>query len=127
MDAYLINVDQQLCSPECPCFINNRSAFTNSPQAAPYFNQWTLTDQSYGAVAFQNCTTTVRTSAYSNAIVMDPEFDPKGSFDQVKFAEYMARIENNFECSGWCRTNYINRVTGQEMFISKYLFTNINR
>jgi hypothetical protein len=127
MDAYLINVDQMLCSPECPCFITNRAAFTNNPQAAPFYNQWTLTNDAYGATAFQNCTTTVRNSAYSNAVVMDSEFDPNGDFDPIRFAEYMARIENKFECSGWCKVNYINRVTGQEMFMSKYLFTDINR
>jgi hypothetical protein len=127
MDAYLVNVDQLLCSPECPCYITNTQAFTTNAQVAPYFNQWTLSTEPYGATSFQKCDTTVRNSAYANALVMDSDFDPNRDFDANAFADYMARLENRFQCSGWCRSSYTNRVTGQEMFISKYLFTDINR
>ncbi len=127
IDAYLVNVDQQLCSPECPCYLTNTLPFTDNPSVVSYFNQWTLTPEIYGAVAFQNCTSTVRNSAYSGAITLDPNFDPNSEFNSLRFADYMSRIENEFNCSGWCRINYINRITGQNMVISKYLFTNINR
>jgi len=59
--------------------------------------------------------------------MQDSEFDPKGEFREKDFAEYMARVEENFSCSGWCKINYMNKITGQEMYISKYLFTDINR
>ena len=127
IDAYLVNVDQQLCSPECPCYLTNTLPFTDNPNVVPYFNQWTLTPESYGAIAFQNCTSTVRNSAYTGAITLDPNFDPNSEFNSMRFSDYMSRIENEFNCSGWCRINYINRITGQNMVISKYLFTNINR
>jgi hypothetical protein len=127
MDAYLINVDQALCSLDCPCYLTNRAAYANNGQIAPYYNQWVLTSQNYDAVAFQNCTSSVKNNAYENAKVNDPDFDPNGDFNQANFADYMARIENQFECTGWCNINYINKINGQDMRISKYLFTNINR
>jgi hypothetical protein len=127
IDAYILNVDQQLCTQNCPCHLNNTFPFTNNPSYAPYFNQWVITDQVYGATAFQDCPVDVKRSAYSNAIALDPQFDPNGNFNTQNFADYMSRVEKEFSCAGWCRTSYVNGNTGQEMILSKYLFSNINR
>jgi hypothetical protein len=83
-------------------------------------------NQTYGAVAFQNCTTAVKTNALQNA-KLDPDFDPTNDFNAQRFADYMGRIETQFNCAGWCQTKYINGINGQTMMMSKYLFTNINR
>jgi hypothetical protein len=83
-------------------------------------------NQTYGAVAFQNCTTAVKTNALQNA-KLDPDFDPTNDFNAQRFADYMGRIETQFNCAGWCQTKYISGINGQTMMMSKYLFSNINR
>jgi hypothetical protein len=127
IDAFILNVDQQLCSPDCPCYLTNTFPYSDNPSFSPYLNQWTLTSEAYGAVAFQNCTTSVKSSAYNNARTLNPNFDRDGTFNIQRFSDYMARVEREFNCAGWCRTSYVNGNTGQQMILSKYLFSDINR
>lgn len=128
MDNYLINADQYLCSPQCPCIIPNTVPFTSNTTIAPAFNQWTLTNGNNGAVNFQGCSNAVKTNVYNAAAAASPAyFNPNGDFDAVNFWNYMANIENRFLCSGFCQRNYINGFTNQATSIQKYLFTDINR
>ena len=45
----------------------------------------------------------------------------------MKFQDYMANVENEFKCSGWCNVTYTNTNTNTRMVMFKYLYTNVNR
>lgn len=127
VDAYLQRVDQALCSPQCPCYFTNTTGFVNNATISPYYNQWTKSQVPPGNVAFQNCSSQVQINTYQNAVAADAYFDPKGDFDSIKFQDYMANVEREFQCSGWCNVTYTNTNTNTRMVMFKYLFTNINR
>lgn len=127
MDNYLVNVDQNLCSPACPCFISNTGAFTTNQFAAPFFNQFTRSTNPADPINFQGCSNTVHVNVYNAARLANGDFDPNNDFNQENFWAYMARVENRFQCSGFCQNNYFNTVTNSQFFITKFLFTDINR
>lgn len=126
-DVYLQTIDQSMCTPTCPCFFTNTTAFTGNTTVAPYYNLWTKTNAPSGAVAFQNCTGDLQTFAFKEAVRRDPNFDRDSTFSPVKYAEYMNNVEREFGCSGWCSTQYFNPNYNQNVFMAKYLFSDINR
>jgi hypothetical protein len=128
MDNYLLNADMYLCSPDCPCFIQNTTPFTTNPLIAPAFTQWSVTNAPGSAVNFQGCSFGVKANVYNAANAASPDFfNPAGDFNAVNFWTYMANIESRFSCTGFCQINYINTFTNQPTQISKYLFTDVNR
>lgn len=127
IDNYIQRVDQALCSDECPCAVRNTAPFTSNATISPMFNTWNITDVSYGATSFQNCSGSVKLNVYNDVVRTDPAFDPQREFNDNKFFEYMSRVEEKFHCSGWCQTRYMNTNLNKEVMISKYLFSNINR
>jgi len=127
IDLYLQKVDQGLCSPQCPCYFTNTTGYVNNETIAPYYNQWTKSNVPPGNTAFQNCSSQVQTNAYQQAAAGDAYFDPEGQFDSFKFSNYMAEIENDFQCAGWCNVTYYNPDTQNNMVMFKYMFTDINR
>ncbi len=127
IDTYLQEVDKNMCSPQCPCFISNSSGFSGNSTVTPFYNLWTKTTNPKGAVAFQNCTNELQSFTYKEAMRRDKNFDPEGTFDVIKFQDYFARLENDFGCTGWCDVEYFNPNYNQNVFMAKYLFTDINR
>jgi hypothetical protein len=126
VDLYLQRADQYLCSPQCPCKLTNFTDFSTNQTVAPFYNLWNK-DLTVGNTAFQNCSSQVQQRAYDEAAAGDVYFDPQKNFNQQRFAEYMARVENDFQCAGWCNVTYINTDTGNRMVMFKYLFTDVNR
>jgi hypothetical protein len=127
LDTYLQQVDQAMCSKACPCFLSNTSAFSNNSTLRPYYDMWTKTNQPTGAVAFPNCSIDLQNYAYREAARRDPAFAAKEDFNVVEFFNYMAKVENQFNCVGWCETEYYNPDYRMDFVMAKYLFTDINR
>jgi len=128
MDGYLLNADMYLCSPDCPCFIQNAVPYTSNPAFVNQFNQWTVTQNNFDAVNFQGCNFQVKQQVYLAANAASPGFfNPNGDFNALNFWAYMANIENRFSCTGFCQVNYLNAFTNAPTSIGKYLFTDVNR
>jgi hypothetical protein len=127
IDSYLQKADQYLCSPQCPCYFTNSTGYISNPVIAPVYNSWSKSNVPPGNAAFQNCSSQVQVRAYREAAAADAYFDPEKTFSQENFANYMSKVENDFQCSGWCNVTYTNPTTGNNVGMYKYLFTNINR
>ena len=126
IDSYLQRVDQALCSPSCPCNIQNTVPFTTNQTVAPYFKNWNTTEN-YGASSFTNCTFAVQESAKKAAEKDDILFNKKKDFNSELFAHYMYKLENKFGCAGWCNVTYVNDKTNAKTTMYKYLFSDVNR
>jgi hypothetical protein len=126
IDSYLQQVDQNLCSPNCPCSITNTQGYTNNPTIAPIFNSWTKTQSNSGAINFQQCSAQIQRNAYLNAVQNDALFDPQGNFDASRFVGYMSRVENKFQCSGWCNITYVDPTKQSTTAMFKYMFNDVN-
>lgn len=92
-------------------------------------NTWTI-DNSRGGISFPNCSQLAQNSVYNNAErnyhQLNPTSTYNSSFNQNEFANYWNKIENKFNCTGFCRTSY-NNANNQNIQMIKYLFTDINR
>ena len=120
IDIYLTFVDQELCSSNCPCKINNINDFNNSPDLSKVTNWIT---SSVGAINFHQCpfdsTNTVIGNTKLNGLDLNDD-------DQESIFEFYRLLENKFDCVGFCSTSYFdynNRLT----FLTKYLLSDINR
>jgi hypothetical protein len=127
IDLYLQQVDQALCSQGCPCYFTNASGYISNTTIAPFYNEWTKSNIPPGHVAFQNCSARIKDNAYNTAVANDVYFDPQREFQKDKFYNYMAQVENDFQCAGWCNVTYVNSETSNRMVMFKYMFTDINR
>lgn len=126
IDTYMQIIDQSFCSPACPCYITN-SAYSTNSTIAPYYNLWTKSAVTGAATAFQNCSQALQTYAYKEAARRDIKFAQVSNFDVPEFYNYMMRIEENFDCTGWCSVEYYNANYNKYVLMSKYLFSDINR
>lgn len=132
IDTYLNNVDQALCSKECPCNFKGGVGVTDESIYSKIYKTWSILNESYAPISFDNCTAEVKSKVYQKTKIENPNFDPDNSFQPGKFNQYMGMIENKFQCVGWCSTTYTKNITENNKTIStstpmiKYLFTNIN-
>lgn len=126
IDSYLQRVDQALCSPDCPCNINNPVPFSSNKTIAPIFKNWNTTDK-FGATSFQNCTFATQENAQNLAQMDDKLFNPKKDFNRNLFARYMSEIEYTFNCAGWCNVTYVDPRFKQSTSMYKYQFSDVRR
>jgi hypothetical protein len=126
MDTYLQQVNNALCSDQCPCSISEVSPYVTNKTVLPMYTDLNTTTEPLGAVAFQNCSEEVKYSALEKAKKEDSFIEANGAFDADSFADYMAIIEKQFECTGWCNTTYVND-KGEKVEMFKYLFSDVNR
>lgn len=126
MDTYLINVDRALCSVECPCRITNRAIYEINPNTTAAFSSWTLSDQAFAATAFQNCSAGVQANVLAATTAQNRLF-PVDDFRAQEFANYMSRVEREFNCVGWCNVVYLTSAAATPITFSKYLFSDLNR
>ncbi len=120
VDDLMILVDQNFCSTNCPCTINNPAPFLVNASVASNYAFWTKVPAG-GATAFQNCSYSLQKnaeSAYNASHVND-------TINITLFEDYFNAIETKFNCSGWCQTSYYNNGANETMY--KYLYTDINR
>lgn len=128
-DSFLPMVDQSLCSQACPCKFTNSNAQNNYRGFYPsIYNTWTI-DQTKGVGGMQQCPETVQYNTYNNAQrnfqIRNPG-SANSSFNLPEYENYWNRIENKFNCTGYCNTTYITG-NGQSYMIVKYLFSDVNR
>jgi hypothetical protein len=124
MDSYILEVDKLLCSSLCPCNLKNIDLY-NNPQSNSNISKWAISNEAYNAINFQGCDNEIKAMALKEAASNTQVFGNITDFNQNNFFKFFARIEEEFECSGWCQRSY--QINGQEEIISKYLFTDINR
>ena len=120
IDNYLIAVDSKLCSLDCPCSITNVTGYLENSTALGNYVLWNKLGTN---TAFQNCSAVVQAeaaSAYTGSSVNAT------SLNTANFATYWALLENKFNCSGWCQTEYSSTL-GVKMQMYKYMFTDVNR
>jgi hypothetical protein len=127
VDAYLHQADMRLCSQQCPCYITNVTGYVTNSTIKPYYDSWEKTTVAPGNVAFQNCSSAVQSIAYTEAKRLSPIFDKDNTFVSSSFMDYMYRVENEFQCTGWCDILYTNTNLNKRTLQYKYLFTNVNR
>jgi hypothetical protein len=125
MDTYIVETNKLLCSDLCPCNLKDKNIYMNNNQLPPDLSNWTISNQIFNAINFQTCDRDVREMAFKNAVATSPVFASIKDFNPQRFYEFMARIEYQFQCSGWCQKSYY--INGSERYLSKYIFTDINR
>ena len=127
VDNYLYSVDSLLCSPECPCYFNEKTAnhFASNSTTAPYYNMWDTRESYEYATKFQHCLPKVQGLAKAEYSVSNAYFNH--TFDTKKFNDYYAKIEKYFKCTGFCGTTYYNGKTQTNQKIVKYLFSDIDK
>ena len=126
-DYFLQQADQGLCSPQCPCKFNNSTALDKFKQFYPQIEKtWSI--NSNGVTNFTNCSSQVQQNAYDTAQAKNKNqfANANSSFEIASFYSAWAAIENTFNCSGFCKTNYTNS-NNTNITMIKYLFTDINR
>jgi hypothetical protein len=126
IDTYLMNVDATFCSQQCACNITSRIPWDNDYRYNTTINSWVV-DKVNGVSRYQDCPKTLAKSVFAQTAVQDPAFDPIGDFQYDRFSDYFARIENQFQCTGWCNTRYINPATNRQVTMGRYLFSDINQ
>jgi hypothetical protein len=129
IDTYLIKVDSNFCTADCPGYFSNPLAYTSNTNAAVYYNLWTKSLDQTGATHFQNCTAAVQQNAVNQFVTARNNAEETKGFKADVFADYWAYIENEFECSGWCTTTYERTVAGVPTTFGmyKYLFSGLGR
>ena len=132
IDYLLQAMDVALCSNDCQCKFDEatKNAFEQNTTTKTYFQNW----KNGGANdRFQNCSETIR----KNVETTFQQYDTANggylkSFTLSSFTDFWEYIENKFECSGWCVTEYTytsstgTKTTEQRAFY-KYLTSGVNR
>ena len=135
IDYLLQAMDVALCSENCKCNFDQatKTAFESNSTTKTYFQNW----KSDGTNdRFQNCSETIRKDVESTFQKYDTENGGYlKSFTISSFADFWEYIENKFECSGWCVTEYTytpsstgttTKAAEQRAFY-KYLTSGVNR
>ena len=97
---------------------------TNNLSRSDEYNSMITTNESYGAVSFEQCNMIVKQEVLDLTKENNANFDKDNSFNMEEFAEYMGRIEEKFKCTGWCSIKYSKNVNGSksnEIYMNKYL------
>jgi len=124
VDSFLIQADQTLCSTGCPCFINQNVQPQFTAYNAKTYLLWVQSPT--GVFNFTSCSNATQQSAYTNAQnTYASSYNTTTNFSMSGLASAWSAFESDFNCTGFCQTNYTdsNGVTRQMM---KFLFTNIN-
>jgi hypothetical protein len=103
MDVLLHNVDNALCSSDCPCDFTNSTGFQGTLELSSTYVKYNIkNNKTGGVVRFQNCSNGVKNKV-SNAVLNMTFF---GNFSSS--IELLQIFEDNFNCSGWCKNTYDN-------------------
>lgn len=127
VDLYLHSVDELFCSEKCPCYFNKTTAykFITNTESAPYYGQWTTTVSSAAPLKFQECEDEPIAEAYNNYLIRNAYFQK--TFKPKKFHKFYKKVEEFFQCTGFCATTYYNAQTGTNMKMVKYLFSDVSK
>ena len=135
IDRYLQFADSLHCSPQCPCYMTDatRKKFQTHSKALEMYNIWEVYTKNYGdngrdktyEFSLDDCPQDIKDEIVTRYI------EDKSSLGKwIKpevFATYWSRIEEKFNCAGWCVTTYVDKYSMQEKTMYKYVFSDINR
>lgn len=135
IDRYLQFADSLHCSPQCPCYMTDatRKKFQTNSKALEMYNIWEVYTKNYGdngrdktyEFSLDDCPQDIKDEIVTRYI------EDKSSLGKwIKpevFATYWSRIEEKFNCAGWCVTTYVDKYSMQEKTMYKYVFSDINR
>ena len=127
VDLYLHSVDELFCSEKCPCYFNKTTAykFITNTESAPYYGQWITSVSSAAPLKFQECEDEPIAEAYNNYLIRNAY--SKKTFKPKKFHKFYKKVEEFFQCTGFCATTYYNAQTGTNMKMVKYLFSDVSK
>ena len=114
----------QLCSKDCPCYIANPNSYLNNTAIAKEYNKWTKADKSLGVMSYAYCSDNVKNDVqnYYNSNANSSSY----KLNQTDFIQFYKIIETNFNCTGLCKSSYINRNDKTENIMAKYLFSDLS-
>jgi hypothetical protein len=124
IDNYLFEVDMQLCSKQCPCYIENSKNYLNNTDIAKEYNKWTKADNNSGAISYDYCSEKVKKDVQS--FYDSNKNSSSFMLNQTNFIKFYKIVETNFNCTGLCKSIYINRNTNAEQIMAKYLFSDLS-
>ena len=133
IDNYFIYADSLLCSEQCKCKFseNIKDLYLNniySPGSYSTFNSWNIiykkiTEKGYFNF-WDNCSISVKEEVRNRYLESKNSLSYRINYE--KFAKYWKNIEEKFNCTGWCQTNYIDPYTLKEKQMLKFIFSDIN-
>ena len=133
IDNYFIYADSLLCSEQCKCKFseNIKDLYLNniySPGSYSTFNSWNIiykkiTEKGYFNF-WENCSISVKEEVRNRYLESKNSLSYRINYE--KFAKYWKNIEEKFNCTGWCQTNYIDPYTLKEKKMLKFIFSDIN-
>ena len=127
IDVYLQYADSLHCSSSCPCYMGQSTIdeFKGSFYTHELFPNWSvIPDKSGKEFTIKQCSEYVQQEVLNRYIE-----HADGTNHWIKpetFRKYWRRIEEKFDCTGWCKTNYIDPYTFQPRKMFKYVFRDIN-
>ena len=133
IDNYFIYADSLLCSEQCKCKFseNIKDLYLNniySPGSYSTFNSWNIiykkiTEKGYFNF-WDNCSISVKEEVRNRYLESKNSLSYRINYEN--FAKYWKNIEEKFNCTGWCQTNYIDPYTLKEKKMLKFIFSDIN-
>lgn len=132
IDEYFILAHSLMCSPLCPCKLSRslENKIEYDRFAIQYLDEFKnlskLGDKfdDHKEFTINDCPEAAKVQIMKmyesnpNNLMRDIDFD--------KFKKYWKKIEDRFECTGWCTTKYTNVFTLKEQHMYKYVFSDIN-
>ena len=132
VDEYFKLVHSTFCSSLCPCYIEHyEEQFLHNYFTKKFYEHkeegWiNINEDNKHMTMYQRCPQDIKDGVVklynsnpnnTNAAVIKPEMLNK----------YWKRIEEKFECTGWCETKYVNVYTLQEETMTKYAFSDVQK
>lgn len=137
LDEVFHKADELLCSSKCPCNLTDELTLEEFQQTKKYFIQYDkYYKDSISAVpsdkTFVNNVQSCQDISMITQLFQDKNstfYKNVGDFSsdiKKSFATYWKRIEEKFDCVGWCEGGYEDE-QGKQRYMYKYLFSDINR
>lgn len=130
LDELFHKADFILCSSDCPCNITNDLTLEEFQQTEKFYNEYKeyKIDSNSTIKSIQQCqniddiiTVSKQTNFTDNIGYITEDIFRKD------FATYWKRIEEKFDCVGWCEGAYFDSISSKNRFMYKYLFSDVNR
>lgn len=128
VDTIYEKVNDLVCSENCPCDFSNRAVYAAYISTAEEQTFWTHT-----AGTAKNVEECSESSLKDMWTALGEANENIKDFNQGVVYDFFRKIEQKFECTGWCKRSYLkeitfgdlSKVTRTRKFV-RYLFANLN-